>query len=452
MSDIKVETTEPDPSATSIPNDQTVMKEAGDSSEPTVKDADVADSKPVNGEAEVKDEAPVKGEADEKNGAKKSKQDVRRYDENGVLKTNAQVDWKNHRNNSKYDPSILPTTDDASKIRAQVEFYFSDTNMPTDDFMQEMTKGPENLPIAIAKICAFGRMKRFQPQSAVVAALRESKFLDVSGPEGMEEVKRKVAWDPTTPKSKSESRSIYAKGFGDEEPGSQFDIEAFFAPYGPTNAVRLRRTDQKLFKGSVFVEFQDDETAEKFLKLEPKPQWKGNTLLIKSKREYMNEKEEEIKSGKIEPKEQRNFRGRGRGRGRGGDRRGSDRGERRETRGDRDPDDWKKRREDDRASGFRDNRKDNRGGRGRDNNRGGRGNRRGGNDRNQEREDKEKAESKDVKSDDAPVKAENGAGESAAKNVDTKTDEPSSNGNKRAREDDTSEENPAKKQDVKSES
>merc|ERR1711939_572497 len=52
---------------------------------------------------------------------------------------------------------------------------------------------------------------------------------------------------------------------------------------------------------------------------------------------------------------------------------------------------WKKRREDDRASGFRDNRKDNRG-RGRDN-RGGRGNRRDnrGNDRNREREDKEKA-------------------------------------------------------------
>merc|ERR1711977_563759 len=45
------------------------------------------------------------------------------------------------------------------------------------------------------------------------------------------------------------------------------------------------------------------------------------------------------------------------------------RGDRREARGDRgdrDPDDWKKRREDDRASGFRDNRKDNRG-RGRDN-------------------------------------------------------------------------------------
>ncbi|CZT00531.1 related to RNA-binding protein La1 [Rhynchosporium graminicola] len=474
MSDIKVATTEPDPSATSIPNDQTVMKEAGDSSEPTVKDIDMAESKPANGEAEVKEEASVKEDTDAKKDVKEEadekkdvKQDKRRYDENGVLKTSAQVDWKDHRKNSKYDPSILPTTDDPAKIRAQVEFYFSDTNMPTDDYMLDLTQGPENLPVSISKICAFGRMKRFQPQSAVVTALRESKFLVVEGPEGMEQIKRKVAWDPTTPKNKSESRSIYAKGFGDEEPGSQFDIEAFFAPYGPTNSVRLRRTDQKLFKGSVFVEFQDDETAEKFLKLDPKPLWKGNALLIKSKRDYMNEKEEEIKSGKIEPKEQRNFKGGrgGRGRGRGGDRRGNDR---RENRGDRDQDDWKKRREEDRASGFRDNRKDNRGrGRDRDNKRGGRGDRRdnrGGNDRNREREDKEKAESKDVKSEDAPVKSEdspnqkrpredeNGTGESAAKKVDTKSDEPSSNGNKRAREDDTSEGNAAKKVDTKSES
>ncbi len=127
-------------------------------------------------------------------------------------------------------------------------------------------------------------MRRFQPESAVVAALRESAFLVVSGEEGSEQVNRKVAYDPSSPVSKSEPRSVYAKGFGDEEPGSQFDIEAFFAPYGPTRSVRLRRTDEKLFKGSVFVEFQDEETAKKFLDLDPKPLWKGHPLDIKSKK------------------------------------------------------------------------------------------------------------------------------------------------------------------------
>lgn len=265
--------------------------------------------------------------------------------------------------------------------------------------MWEMTDGATNLPVSVSKICSFGRMKRFQPYSAVVAALRDSHFLEVTGVEGQEEVKRKVAYDPTVPRSKVESRSVYVKGFGDEEPSSQFDIEAFFAPYGPTNAVRLRRTDDKLFKGSVFVEFQDEETAKKFLDLEDKPLWKGkNVLEIKSKTEYVEGKRQDIKDGKMEPKETwaTGMRGRGRGgRGfRGGNRGGRgrddrDRGDR--SRGDRDPDDWKRRREEDRASGFKNDRRGDRRGnnRDRDNKRGGRRDDRGPQDRNREREERE---------------------------------------------------------------
>ena len=264
--------------------------------------------------------------------------------------------------------------------------------------MWNETDGSNNLPIKIAKICTFGRMKRFADIKAVVAALRESEFLEVTGPEGLEEVNRKHAYEPQ-PRSKVELRSIYAKGFGDEGASSQFDIEAFFTPYGPINSVRLRRTEDKLFKGSVFVEFQDEELKDKFLKLDPKPLWKDeHPLKIMSKTEYNEAKVEEIRDGKMEPGRAW-ARGRGRGRGgRGGDRGGQrndrDRGGR--DRGDRDPDDWKKRREDDRANGFRDdrNRRDNKGGRGgrgrgRRDDRGPR-----NNDRNREREDHEDHEDK----------------------------------------------------------
>ena len=265
--------------------------------------------------------------------------------------------------------------------------------------MWEMVDGATNLPISIENICKFGRMKRFKPISAVVAALRESAHLEVTGAEGQEQVKRKVPYDPTIPKAKAESRSVYVKGFGDEEPSSQFDIEAFFAPYGPTRAVRLRRTDEKLFKGSVFVEFESDEIAEKFLALDPKPLWKGkHELMIESKRAYQEKKNEEIREGKTQPKRSwapgarggRGGRGRGRGDQRGDkDNRGNrDRGN--DRRGDRDPDDWKKRREDDRANGFKDDK--GRRGRGRDGRgRGGRRDDKGSrnNDRNREREEKD---------------------------------------------------------------
>jgi lupus La protein len=272
--------------------------------------------------------------------------------------------------------------------------------------MWGLTKGVENLPVSIKhELCKFGRMKRFQPYSAIVSALKESKFLEVSGSEGEEKVKRKTAYDPTIPKSKSEARSVYVKGFGDEDPSSQFDIEAFFAPYGPTNSVRLRRTDDKLFKGSVFVEFQDEDIAKKFLELDPKPLWKGKHILkVMSKTAYVEMKNEEIRDGKTEAKPHRDndFKGRGRGRGRGRGENRVGRGRNDRDRGDRDPDDWKKRREEDRASGFKDNRRGDRNNdrndrRGNNRDRGGRGGRgrrddRGprNNDRNREREDKNK--------------------------------------------------------------
>ncbi|CZR66793.1 related to RNA-binding protein La1 [Phialocephala subalpina] len=442
MSSLPVEATEPDPAATSIPNDETVNKEQADPSAPTAMDI-VAEDKQENGE--------TKAEKKEENGTveeKKSDKPVERKDENGVLKTSGRI--LEGRNNSKYDASKLPESDDPTKIRAQVEFYFGDSNLPTDKFLWEKTDGSSNLPVDVDIICKFGRMKRFKSRDVILAALKESKFLQVTGEEGKEQVNRRVAYDPTfTKSSKVEARSIYVKGFGDEEPSSQFDIEAFFAPYGPTNAVRLRRTPDKFFKGSVFVEFQDEETAKKFLELDPKPLWKGTLPLnIMSKKAYVDGKEQDIKDGKLDPQEartpyQRGGRGRGRG-GRGGNFKGGDRernGNR--DRGDRDPDDWKKRREDDRASGFKDDRRNGRDGHHKKGGRGGRGGRRDdrggrGGDRNREREDRDKDSKAEAKTEESNEKKAEPAAET------------NPNEKKRAREDD-GEGAPAKKIDTKTE-
>ncbi|RSM20502.1 hypothetical protein CDV31_000728 [Fusarium ambrosium] len=352
-----------------------------------------------------------------------------------ILKTTAKIDHENHRNNRKFDPSTREVTDDPDAIRKQVEFYFGDWNFPQDKFMWESCGGAENKPMRLKTIHSFKRMRTFQPYSAVVAAIKESKFLELSGEEGEEEVKRKYPYKPmNTSKTKVEAATVYVKGFGDETPNTQFDLETFFAQFGEVKGLKLRRTNENLFKGSVFVTFADEEEANKFIKLEPSPKWKEHDLKIMSKRAYCDEKNELIRQGKIEPNAsnpRKFYEGResgnkgGRGRGRGG-----------KDFGGRDQDDWKKRRENDQKNGFRDRRGGGRGGRGRGRGRGGRDfdrGRDGGRDRDQRKEevkhngnntmpriqsttDDSKTNGKRAREDDAP------AGEPVAKKVDVKTE------------------------------
>jgi lupus La protein len=141
MSALPVEAAEPDPAATSTSNDETVSKEAGDNSTPTDVEAVEAEAevKPSNGASEVKSEkvevkeedAVVKTEnSDNKDGAtldskeiknedKEEKKPKQRTYENGMLKTSARIQ-DDRKSQSKYDASVLPETDDPSKIRAQV--------------------------------------------------------------------------------------------------------------------------------------------------------------------------------------------------------------------------------------------------------------------------------------------------------------------------------------------
>ena len=225
-----------------------------------------------------------------------------------------------------------------------------------DKFLLSKVGGSANNAVPLELLHSFSRMRRFQPFSAIVEALKTAETVELVDNDTA--VKRKVPLpESVTAEASGDvvkvfedaamARSIYAKGFGLETATTQFDIEKLFAPYGPINAIRLRRGDNKGFKGSVFVEFASEEKQKEFLEREDKPVWNGHTLLIKSKKQYCEEKAEELRQN---PNKYDSPRPGGR-RGRFQQQRNNRRDNRRSARNERD---WRDRRDEDQKNGFKD--------------------------------------------------------------------------------------------------
>ncbi|KZS89469.1 hypothetical protein SISNIDRAFT_479724 [Sistotremastrum niveocremeum HHB9708] len=172
------------------------------------------------------------------------------------------------------------------KAAKQIEFYFADSNLPYDKFMWTLHTANEEHWVPIATVASFKRMKPYQSHGVpwVATALREhSTELEVD--EKGENCRRSTEVKDSKPEEQMD-RSIYAKGFGEEYPTLQQELESFFSTFGEIRALRMRRSETKEFKGSVFVEFDSKDLATSFLAQDPKPKWKDADLLIMSKLDY----------------------------------------------------------------------------------------------------------------------------------------------------------------------
>ncbi|KAJ1300664.1 hypothetical protein OPQ81_002312 [Rhizoctonia solani] len=177
-----------------------------------------------------------------------------------------------------------PMATDEERALKQFEFYFTDANLPYDKFMWKLHTQTEEHWIPIATVASFKRMREFEPKGTewLLAVLRTSDGL-IEVDETGTKVRR--AKELTQPKDQFE-RSVYAKGFPDETPELQVQLEKFFSQFGKVNAVRMRRTEQKVFKNSVFVEFADFASVKAFLEADPKPAFQGQELLTMTKEAY----------------------------------------------------------------------------------------------------------------------------------------------------------------------
>lgn len=70
---------------------------------------------------------------------------------------------------------------EAPEIIRQVEYYFSDENMPNDAHLLGFVGRAGTGPIEISEIMSWRKMKRFKPKTAVREALRQSDLIEIVG-------------------------------------------------------------------------------------------------------------------------------------------------------------------------------------------------------------------------------------------------------------------------------
>ena len=153
-----------------------------------------------------------------------------------------------------------PLDDDAkSKVKAQIEFYFSDSNLPRDKFLRETVEADPEGFVDIGLLVTFSRMRALlapfggshneETVAAVTELLQTSDSLTVSDDKKRirrtSELRSREEVD-----AEVEQRSVYASPF--PMTATIDELTDFFSKHASVRSVRLRRhISSKDFKGSI---------------------------------------------------------------------------------------------------------------------------------------------------------------------------------------------------------
>ena len=146
-----------------------------------------------------------------------------------------------------------------SKLKAQLEFYFSDSNLWKDKFLrQEIAKSPERY-VSLSVIAAFKRVKELTNNDLgpIVQVIRESNKLELS--ENGTQVRRVT---PMAPERNMDDYTVYV-----EQMPADIDHDRLrnaFSVFGGVTYVSLPRyKPSRLIKGFAFVEFDSVDAAKR---------------------------------------------------------------------------------------------------------------------------------------------------------------------------------------------
>ncbi|WVZ74653.1 hypothetical protein U9M48_022813 [Paspalum notatum var. saurae] len=207
-------------------------------------------------------------------------------------------------------PAAAPLDEAKAKsVLRQVEFYFSDSNLPRDKFLRETVEQSDDGLVSLALICSFSRMKSHLgldaavkaetvPEETVLAVaevLRRSAVLRVSE-DGKKIGRASELQEPDEIIEQVDSRTVAASPLPYNV--KLEDVQSFFAQHAKVNSVRLPRhiANKRHFCGTALIEFSEEEEAKKVL--ENSLVFAGVNLETRPKKEF--DAEQESKKEKYE--------------------------------------------------------------------------------------------------------------------------------------------------------
>lgn len=187
------------------------------------------------------------------------------------------------------------------KIIRQVEYYFGDVNLPKDKFLKEKQTEDDGW-ITVECLTTFNRLKELSTDlGEICAAIKKSKAGLIEVNETDLKLRRSKdkplpdLQDPLVLKAKR-MKTLYMKGFPKTFTIDQ--VENFLRENGTEPIfVKLRKTDDFEFKGSVFTELETQEQANKLLE-NKELKCEEETLIIKLREAYFEEKNQERRAAK----------------------------------------------------------------------------------------------------------------------------------------------------------
>eukprot|EP01099_Mayorella_cantabrigiensis_P002867 TRINITY_DN2295_c0_g2_i1.p1 TRINITY_DN2295_c0_g2~~TRINITY_DN2295_c0_g2_i1.p1 ORF type:complete len:380 (-),score=117.71 TRINITY_DN2295_c0_g2_i1:4-1065(-) len=157
-----------------------------------------------------------------------------------------------------------------TKLKDQIEFYFSDANFRRDKFLLAETKKDPEGYIPLKVLTTFKRVSNLTSDLSIISeALKDSDIVSLKLPESsssplspqeLELIKIKKA-QPLPEQDDSPNRTLYIKGF--PETLSLDEIISFFKKQNiNVLVVRMNRAQNKNFKGSCWLELKTPEEAQ----------------------------------------------------------------------------------------------------------------------------------------------------------------------------------------------